>query len=786
MTQKLKEKLPTSCALCGLDVSLRPIVDQELAFCCNGCHAVYRILASKNSLDGFAEHPVFQEAMRAGIISNPELIEKIKREQQIDEQAELVKLHLEVGEMWCPACSEIIRLLLLQKKGVKNCVVDYATDLASIEYAPIYISKDEIYQTIERLGYRPQKLDDPDRRSVSFSLYLRFGIAAFCALNIMMFSYPIYAAYWIQDHQSYAHIFSWLSAAAAIPVVTYCMWPIVKRFFLSLRTGLLGMETLVSVGVYAAFILSLIELAKGSTHVYFDSMSVIVALVLLGKIIENRAKFSMKETMLSLTRSTPKRGRKIDPDGSASFVPIKEVAVGDLLVAVAGERIILDGVVVEGCGACDESIMTGEALPVSKKTGDSVLSGSILQTGTLTYQTTATAAETTLSKIIDLVHQDLGHKSVYTRAVDPIVRWFVPAVLVIASCAALFAASERLVRFLSVVLISCPCAIGIAAPLVESRLMYAMAALGAIVRNRRALEYLGRETVVIFDKTGTVTEGRFRLVDGLQMLTEKEKQALKGLATQSTHPIAVAVASSIDGPEQKHGQVMEFPGLGMRDEEYLLGSRDFLQQQGVDATPEIAHGQATPVCFAGNSGQLTTLYLEDVLRHDIADVVASFTSATTWLLSGDAPSTVHAVASAAGFQASKARCSPLQKREEVDRLCSKGEIVAMVGDGINDAPALARAHVSISVVSATDISIQVSDILMTTDRMTILPKMFSLGRRAHRIIKQNLFWTFFYNIIGVVFAVTGYLIPLYAAGAMVTSSLIVILNTNRIEKKTRR
>lgn len=786
-----------TCSLCDNALPSNTIRDADNAFCCHGCHAVFNILSVQNKLSNFRESPIFNQAVRSGLISNPALLEQIRRNRPEVVDYELEKLHLEVGEMWCPACAEIIRLILLQEKGVRNCVVDYATDLASVEFSPRHISRDRIFQLIASLGYRPVTLDSA-RKSVSFSLYLRFAIASFCSLNIMMFAYPLYATYFDFDDQGVGMLFAWLSLFTALPVVGYSAWPIVRRFFSSVKAGLYGMETLVVIGIVTAFGLSVYNLLEGSTKVYFDSMTVIITFVLLGKIVETKAKFSAKDSLIRLARAVPRRGRKRFSDGLQKFVPAKEIAVGDTLVAFCGEKIVFDGEILEGAGSCDESLMTGEALPVVKESGSSVIAGAILQNGTVAYRVTATAEESMLHRILDMVQQEIGHKSAYVRAADRIISWFVPTVLVIAFATACLCwllgvidpgqtvMETALIRAISVLLISCPCAIGIAAPLAEAHVINKLANLGAIIRNRGCLAVLGGETVCVFDKTGTVTEGLFTVLNGLDILTTNHRSILRGLAQQSTHPISTAIARSIIDEAAEVIQVEEFAGKGLKGMHegmtYLIGSEEFMRNHGIEVLDSRYEtgGISTKVYFSAKGGCLATLTLGDNVRKEAPSVIKALKPAKTVLLSGDSPHAVEAVAKHCGFDEWKAGCNPLQKKDYIDSLRKQGYVVTMFGDGINDAPALTAANVGVSVVTATDISIQVSDVLLTTDQLSIIPKMRELSKRGQKIVQQNLFWAFSYNVIGIGLAVFGLMSPIFAAFAMVASSLMVLFNAKRV------
>lgn len=781
------------CALCGLAFGNTSISDGCNFFCCHGCHAVYGILATKNALDNYQESPIFRQAIQSGLIANPLLLDQIKEAQSGKPYEELKRYYFEVTDMWCPSCAEVIRLILLQQKGVAHCIVDYCTDLASIEYSPRHLSKEEINALIEALGYGVQALQGANSRPISFSLLLRFILAAFCSLNIMMFSYPRYANYFSLDDNGYSQLLARLSFFASLPVVTICLWPVMRRSINSLIVGIVGMEALVLTGVSSAFGLSVYELLQGGTHVYFDSMSVIVTLVLLGKIIESKAKFSSKETLLKLVRSSPRRARKCFANGEERFVSIKEIAPGDILKVLTGEKVVLDGEIVSGEGACDESLMTGESLPKRKCRGDSLLSGTLLQKGNLCYRVTTTLQESALQKIIEAVNLDIMHKPVYMRAADRIVKYIAPAAILIALVTGGYcylmlpgedSGQEALIRMASVLLISCPCAIGIAAPLAESAIMHALATLGALVRNRACLPLLGSESFFVCDKTGTLTEGQFFVKSGVEELSPNEQSILKTMAAHSTHPVAVstlrALQTVISHPLQ---EVEEITGMGMMGKNsnnfYLFGSTALLKSQNIEV-PETHSQENTISYFYSTEGGVTPILLGDKLRNGAAVAIASFSPTPTYLLSGDAEAVVAKVARQCGFTGYRSACRPLEKRQFIDELQQPGKIVCMLGDGINDAPALTVAAIGMSAVNATDVSIHVSDIVLTSDRLSILPQIRSIGRKGQRIVKQNLFWAFFYNVIGIGLAACGVLTPLYAAFAMVMSSLFVIFNARRL------
>lgn len=792
------------CDLCNLPIGGHGLIDNEKAFCCHGCSAVYKILCAKGVTKGFRDHPLFGQALRSGLLSNPDLLEKIRENGR--EFEETNKYYFEVEEMWCPSCAEVIKLTLLQEKGVVNCVVDYATDLASVEYSPRHISREEIEEKIAALGYRAVTLTGEGSRSVSRALVLRFILSAFCSLNIMMFSYPLYANYFFNDETGYSQLFAKLAFVASLPVVTVCLWPVMRRFINGCFVGFIGMEALVLTGVFSAFFLSLYELYRGGTHVYFDSMSVIVTLVLLGKIIESRAKFSSKEALLRLARATPKRARKCFANGDERFVSVKEISSGDRVKVVSGEKIVLDGVVVEGEGACVESLMTGESLPKRKRKGDTLLGGSLLQSGSIVFEVCGSVEETALQKILDAVNFEIDEKCAYIRAADFVARRLTPLVFILALAAAATvyshtessdAFSLAVIRFASILLISCPCAIGIAAPLVEASIMQRLAVEGALVRNRAIIPLLAKISLFVFDKTGTITEGEFYLQEvkregkraksnhGIDELSQGERSRLKALTSHSNHPIAVATYRTISDPSTSLDEVTEIAGMGLvgkvNDVRLYFGSEKLLLSRKIPFTSTLFHkGEQSVSYYFEEGGEVATLLLGDRIRGDAREMVKQLSPAKTVLLSGDLEEVAKNVALSCGFDEFQGGVTPLEKKEVIKAYKDKGEVVCMVGDGINDAVALAAADIGISVVSATDISIQVSDIVLTTDKLSVIPSIREIGKKGAAIIKQNLFWAFFYNIIGIGFALFGYLTPIYAAFAMAASSIIVIFNAKRV------
>lgn len=776
------------CQLCSAKIG--SYYGASSLFCCAGCETVYAILSSKNKLQDFKKEPVFQKAMSAGIIANPQLLNQISSKEASQEFSEINKMVIELSGMWCPSCAEIIRYFLMQKEGVKSCVVDYVNDLASVEFSPRYFSKDDILKLIKQLGYEAEELDlkeQPKRKSLSVS----FVIAAFCSLNVMMFAYPLYATYFNLNDRDYGLYFAWLSFYFSLPVITYCAWPIYRRFWLSMKVGQFGMETLVVIGVATSFLLSTYQLLQGSDLVYFDSMTVIVTLVLLGKILENKAKLTSKNLMYQLSKTFQRKARIKTENGENKFIPLKEIEVGGILVVCQGEKIPLDGLIVEGQGLFDESVVTGEAMPIEKKEGDSAISGAILQSGWICLRVSSKAEQSFLSQIVKIVEQEIHAKPAYRKLIDNIVNWFVPIILTIAlgNFVWLFTHQtfqEAALTALSILLISCPCAIGIAAPIAEAHLIEELSSRGLFVRDRNILSDLPRIDCFIFDKTGTITKGQFKVLS-INKMDDQESSVLKSMTERSNHPVSQAIYRNIASTPAKLCSCQEIAGKGLiawvEGDRFLLGSKNFIESFGIKIKDNPQHKIfSTIVYFCKNSDVLQVFHLGDELKEKIPMIISSLESPTI-LLSGDVEDNVRTIANQCGFSTWKAACTPFDKKNYIDQLRKEGKCVCMIGDGINDAAALASSNIGIAIKTATDISSFASNAMLTTEDLSILAELKSQGLRGQKILRQNLFWAFIYNIIGVGLALCGLLTPIFSALAMTLSSLVVVLNAKRIRKK---
>ena len=603
-----------------------------------------------------------------------------------------------------------------------------------------------------------------------------------------------------------------------------------RRFYVAAlraaRHGTTTMDTLVAAGTTAAWTFSAFVTLFPSTMVqagrepqtYFDSSTVIVGLVLLGRWLEARAKGQTSDAIRRLIGLQPRTARRLQ-DGQEVDVLLEVVRVGDLLRVRPGERVPVDGMVVEGASAVDESMLTGEAAPVDKAPGDTVIGATLNASGTLVLRATRVGPDTVLASIVDLVERAQGTKVPLQRLADRVSEIFVPLVLFIAGATFVvwFVAGPEphltlaLTAFISVVVIACPCAMGLATPTAIMVGTGQAAEAGILFRSAEALEAIGRTDTVVFDKTGTLTLGRptVETVTAQAGWTERDVLDLAASAERgSEHPLAAAIIARAHLDELGFRPVGAFtasPGYGVEatvdGHDVLVGSARLMAEHGIDLRPaeaEAEHAEAAPgatiIHVAADGRAAGRISLTDPVRPEAAQAVAELTAAgrQVWLLSGDSPATAAAVGAAVGIAPERVRGGTLpgDKATVVADLQAAGRRVAMVGDGINDAPALAQADVGVAIGSGADVAVEASDVTLVGGDPRSVVRAIDLSRRTTTVIRQNLAWAFGYNVLlipvamGVLYPFTGTLLnPGLAAGAMAISSVSVVTNSLRLRRR---
>ena len=731
----------------------------------------------------------------------------------------LTELSLPVVGMTCASCVTRIERFLARADGVADAAVNLATERATVHFDPERIDRGGIVAAIQAAGYEVAApastgeavADDGDAaRATERSGLLRDAvIATGIGLAMMVVSLWPGGVPWPMERVNV-----WMLAPATVVQFVFG-----RRFLVAaakgLRHGDLTMDTLVTLGTMAAYGYSLaITLAGSAAETYFDSAAVIIGLVLLGRWLEARAKSQAAGAVRALLKLRPTTARVLR-DGREADLPIDQVRPGDLLRVRPGERVPVDGSIVEGASAVDESMITGESIPVDKRPGDPVIGATMNASGSFVMRAERVGTDTTLAQIARLVEQAQGSKAPIQRVVDQVTARFVPAVVIVAVVAfglwLLLGAEPRLPAALTaavaVLIIACPCAMGLATPTAIMVGTAKGAEAGILVRDGAALEQAQRITAVVLDKTGTITEGQPSVV-GLRPLpgtTEPELLRLAAAAERgSEHPLAEAIVRLATERGVELPPAIDFISVSgggvqatVEGRATVVGSQRLLVEHGVDVDAveplarETASAGHTPVLVAVGGAAIGLLAIADTVKPESAEAVHKLQAAglEVWMLTGDRTAVAEAIGAQVGITRDRilAEVHPGHKAAKVQELQAGGAVVAMVGDGINDAPALAQSDLGVAIGTGADVAVEASDITLIGDDLRSVPASIRLSRATMRTIRQNLAWAFGYNLVlipvaaGALFPLTGWLLsPALAAGAMALSSVSVVTNSLRL------
>ncbi len=689
------------------------------------------------------------------------------------------RVRLEVEGMTCAACASRIERKLNKLDGVE-ATVNYATEEAAVSFDASKLDVDALITAVEAIGYGaglPRDGVDASRddRSEAAAVWLRrrlvLALALSAPLTLLGMVPPLQFDGW-----------EWLAFGLAAPVVVFAGWPFHRAAALNARHIAATMDTLISIGTLAAFGWSAVVLLAGlDEHTYFEVAAVITTLILLGRYFEARARRRSGAAIRALLELGAKEARVLR-DGEVVLVPVEDVEVGDLFVVRPGDKLATDGVVVEGASAIDQSMLTGESVPVDVAPGDEVAGATINSYGRLVVRASRVGAETALAQIARLVAQAQAGKAPIQRLVDRVSAVFVPVVIVLALATLagwLVLAGdpgEAFTAAVAVLIIACPCALGLATP---TALMVGTgrgAQLGIVIKGPEVLEQTRRIGTVVLDKTGTVTEGKMELVDVVSLNGASRADVLRlvgAVESASEHPVAQAVAAAARAEVGVLPPVTDFrnrPGVGVVG---LVEGRRVEAGRGADGIE---------VRFDGVLQ--ATLVVRDTVKASSAEAIRELRGLdlTPVLLTGDRADAAHQIASEVGIERVLAEVYPEDKVAEVRRLQEAGETVAMVGDGVNDAPALVQADLGIAIGTGTDVAIEASDLTLVSGDLRAAADAIRLARRTLATIKGNLFWAFAYNVAAIPLAVAGLLNPIVAAAAMACSSLFVVSNSLRLRR----
>ncbi len=692
--------------------------------------------------------------------------------------------------MTCASCAARIERSLNKLEGV-SATVNFATETATVSYDPSVVAPEQLVGAVERIGYHAAPagthVHEGDTRPTRLVVALLLAVP----LALIAMIPPLHFAGW-----------EWVALVLATPAVFWSGAEFHRAALANARHGAASMDTLVSLGTLAAWTWSTVVLLGDlSADTYYEAAAVITALILLGRFFEARAKRRSGAAIKALLELGAKEARVLR-DGVEALVPVEQLAVGDLFVVRPGEKIATDGVVVEGSSAVDQSMLTGEPVPVEVAAGAELAGATLNTSGRLVVRATRVGADTALAQIARLVEQAQAGKAAVQRLADRVSAIFVPVVIVIALATlagwllAGGGASAAFTAAVAVLIIACPCAMGLATP---TALMVGTgrgAQLGILIKGPEVLEQTRRISTIVLDKTGTVTEGKMELVDALPIAATREEllRLAGGAESASEHPLAQAIAAAApDGLTPT--EFRNHAGLGVEalvdGKAVLVGRVSFLVDWGIEPDAEArvwqeraeAAGQ-TVVAVAWNGALHGLIALADTLKPTSRQAVADLRALglTPVLLTGDNERAALAIARAVGIDEVRAEVLPAEKAAEVERLQHEGACVAMVGDGVNDAPALARADLGLAIGTGTDVAIEASDLTLVSGDLRAAADAIRLARRTLATIKGNLFWAFAYNVAAIPLAVAGLLNPMIAAAAMAASSIFVVSNSLRLRR----
>ena len=807
LVQAAREAEPVACFHCSLPVSdparYRVMVDgQWQPVCCPGCEAVASAILGYG-LQGYYEQRTSPAPTAAGdenedlrIYDDPEVQRGFVHTAASGECDAALMLE----GVRCTACVWLNQSVLGRLPGVLAVGINATTHRAQLRWDPRRIQLSEILAAVRGIGYRAHPYDAREQEAAQRleqkqSLW-RLFVSGFGMMQVMMYALPVYLAEPGSMTPDIEQLMRWAGLILTLPVVIYSAGPFFQSAWRELRLARMGMDLPVALGIGVAFSASAWSTIVGHGEVYFDSVSMFVFLLLCGRYLEIRARHAVARSLDFLSRAIPEVALRVDAAGESEQVAVSALRPGDRVLVRSGERVPADGVVEEGKSFVDESLLSGESSPVTKRAGEGLTGGSTNIADPLLMRVERIGADTVLSSIVRLMQQAASERPRLIANAEHVTGWFVAATLALAAAAAaawwLIEPGRALWVAVSILVVTCPCALSLATPVALTVATGRLGRQGLIVCRGHVIETLARATDVVLDKTGTLTQGKLQL-KATQLLAElSEAECLRiaaALEQGSMHPMAKALIAA--APQAfAAGASKHYAGQGveakLQGRSYRLGRPEFVValHPAPAQLPELAPGNS--VAVLGDESRCLALFVfGDELRPEAGDFVEAMRQAgkRVHLLSGDRAETVENTASTLGIELATANASPHSKLRYVQALQREGRVVAMIGDGINDAPVLAQANVSIAMSDGAWMSQRQADAVLLSGRLGDLGAAFETSARTLAVIRENLFWALAYNLTAVPLAALGMVTPWMAGIGMSASSLVVILNSMRLFRR---
>ncbi|MEA3522754.1 MAG: heavy metal translocating P-type ATPase [Campylobacterota bacterium] len=785
-----------ACTHCQLEFSEDVmIIEGEHFFCCKGCQGIYHLL-SDEGLDNFYDKvgdtklsPPTQQYENSDNFNTPAFYERF-----VTCSSEgFSEVSLVIEGIHCAACVWLNEKALYKMEGIVDVNINFTTNKAQITWADKVVKLSEIIDMIRAIGYNAfpydPSLQEAHANKERKDYYLRMAVAGFALMNMMSISFAQYHGYFSGIEDDIVTILNFGEWVLATPALFYSGWVFFKGAYFGIKNKIVNMDILVATGALLTYIYSIYITLLGLGEAYFDSVTMIIAFVLFGKFLEVLSKKSAVDTLDVMSKHVPNEVNIIDGDTITS-VSVNDVKVGDIIIVHNGEKIALDGVLTEGEGSFDESSLSGESVPIPKHLGDKIISGTLSIDASIRYRVEKDFAHSTLSNLIAMLENSMSKKPKIEQLANRLSEYFSSIILLLSLLTFLvwwFWPHDFNTAFMvgiSVIIIACPCALALATPVATLVGLGLGAKRGILFKEAAQLETMANVNAIVFDKTGTLTEGRPKVIDVHSMDENVDKKLIYALVKSSKHPISKGIVEYLDEEDtlllDEVNTITARGVIGRYQGKMLLGGNSALMNDNdircKDNYPNSAF------YFAIDNELKVVFELKDQAKEDAKENIAYFKKQGLELimLTGDHENVAKEIANEIGIDTYQSNMTPESKEAYLVKLQNQDKKVIMIGDGVNDILALARADIGIAMGSGSDIAIDVSDVVLMHDSLTSLSEAYKISKTTYGLIKQNLGLSLVYNAITIPLAMAGYIIPLVAAVSMSLSSLLVVGNSMRI------